>query len=206
MGKVQNNNFVMETRYLPDEWSYTCEEYHLLGYNAVQSVESQPTFRRNILPPFSGSKNKQAELCLPPAYTLVSCSAYFSTMKMEAICSSETSVDFQRTTRRHTPEDSTLHYHRCENLKSYKLYIHVFMGHRYDYNVYCTRRSKGSVIWSYRLYFWKTCYIPQSSPPFFDKFEFQPATAAGGSLGQFLPNLFTCASKANAWSLKTLAC
>jgi hypothetical protein len=26
---------------------------------------------------------------------LVSCTAYFSTLKMEAICSSETSVDFQ---------------------------------------------------------------------------------------------------------------
>jgi hypothetical protein len=32
--------------------------------------------------------------------TLVFCSAYFSTLKMEAICSSETSVDTQRTTRR----------------------------------------------------------------------------------------------------------
>jgi hypothetical protein len=57
----------------------------------------------------------------PPAFTLVSCSAYFSTLKMEAICSSETSVDSQRTARRYTriPEDGTLHNHRCENLKSY---------------------------------------------------------------------------------------
>jgi hypothetical protein len=38
---------------------------------------------------------------------------------MEAICSSETSVDTQRTTRRHIPEDNTLHNHRCENVKSY---------------------------------------------------------------------------------------
>jgi hypothetical protein len=38
---------------------------------------------------------------------LVSCSAY-STLKMEATCCSETSVDFQRTTRRYIPEDSTL--------------------------------------------------------------------------------------------------
>jgi hypothetical protein len=36
-----------------------------------------------------------------------------------AICCSETSVDFQRTTRRYIPEDGTLHNHRCENLKSY---------------------------------------------------------------------------------------
>jgi hypothetical protein len=44
-----------------------------------------------------------------PALTLVSCSAYFSTLKMEAIFSSETSVDSQRTTRRYIPEDGTLH-------------------------------------------------------------------------------------------------
>jgi hypothetical protein len=37
---------------------------------------------------------------------------------MEAICSSETSVEFQRTT-----EDITLHNHRCEKLKSYKVLI-----------------------------------------------------------------------------------
>jgi hypothetical protein len=42
-----------------------------------------------------------------------------STLKMEAICSSETSVETQHTTRRHIPEDDTLHNHRCENLKSY---------------------------------------------------------------------------------------
>jgi hypothetical protein len=38
---------------------------------------------------------------------------------MKAICSSETSIDFQRTTRRYIPEDSTLHNHYCKNLKSY---------------------------------------------------------------------------------------
>jgi hypothetical protein len=43
----------------------------------------------------------------------------YSTLKMEAICSSETSVDTQRTTRRHIPEDDTLHNHGCENLISY---------------------------------------------------------------------------------------
>jgi hypothetical protein len=39
---------------------------------------------------------------------------------MEAICSSERSVDFQRNTRRYIPEGNTFHNHRCENLKSYK--------------------------------------------------------------------------------------
>jgi hypothetical protein len=38
---------------------------------------------------------------------------------MEAMCSSETSVDIQRTARRYIPEVDTLHNHRCENLKSY---------------------------------------------------------------------------------------
>jgi hypothetical protein len=36
------------------------EEYHLLEYNTVWPVECQPTFRRNILPSSSGSKNKPA--------------------------------------------------------------------------------------------------------------------------------------------------
>jgi hypothetical protein len=35
---------------------------------------------------------------------LVSCLAYSSTPKMEAMCSSETPVDFHRTTRRYIPE------------------------------------------------------------------------------------------------------
>jgi hypothetical protein len=36
----------------------------------------------------------------------------------ELIYSSETSVDFQQTTRRYIPEDSTFHNHRSENFKS----------------------------------------------------------------------------------------
>jgi hypothetical protein len=38
-----------------------------------------------------------------------SCLAYFSGLKMEVEYSSETSVDFQQTTRRYIPEDRTLH-------------------------------------------------------------------------------------------------
>jgi hypothetical protein len=36
-----------------------------------------------------------------------------------ASTASETSVDFERITRRYIPEDRTLHNHRCENLKSH---------------------------------------------------------------------------------------
>jgi hypothetical protein len=39
---------------------------------------------------------------------------------MEAICSSETSVDIQRTALRYIPDNSSLHNHCCENLESYK--------------------------------------------------------------------------------------
>jgi hypothetical protein len=38
---------------------------------------------------------------------------------METIYSTETSVDFQRATRRYIPEDRTIRNHRCENLKSH---------------------------------------------------------------------------------------
>jgi hypothetical protein len=61
-------------------------------------------------------------LCLTRALTLVSCSAYFLALKMEAIFSSETLVTIQRTTRIYTTEYDTLHKYRCENLKSYKVY------------------------------------------------------------------------------------
>jgi hypothetical protein len=47
------------------------------------------------------------------------------TLKMEAICSSETSVETQQTTQRHIPEDDTLHNHRCVNLKSYLLKFYI---------------------------------------------------------------------------------
>jgi hypothetical protein len=50
---------------------------------------------------------------------LVSCLAYSSTLKMEATCSSETSVNFQHITCRYIPEDTTLHNHCYEILESY---------------------------------------------------------------------------------------
>jgi hypothetical protein len=51
-----------------------------------------------------------------------------STLKMEAISSSETSVETQRTTRRHIPEDDTLQNHRSENLKSYLTHLLTAIG------------------------------------------------------------------------------
>jgi hypothetical protein len=42
----------------PKLYNYKHEEFYLLGYNAVQSVESQTTFLRNISPPASRLKRK----------------------------------------------------------------------------------------------------------------------------------------------------
>jgi hypothetical protein len=53
-----------------------------------------------------------------------------STMKVELACSSETSAEFQRTTRSYIAEDRNLHSYRCENLKS----NHVHM---------CRQKTKG---------------------------------------------------------------
>jgi hypothetical protein len=91
-----------------------------------------PTFRRNISPPLSGwSKSSKI-----PAWKLATWSVY-STPKMEAIYSSETSVDFQRITRHYIQEDSTLQtaYLFCVGLN---LYSFLFRKP----NSYCTSNLK----------------------------------------------------------------
>jgi hypothetical protein len=56
---------------------------------------------------------------LPPAFTMVSCSTYSSTMKMEAICSEP--VDIQR---RYILEDRTLHgKHKFTELSLYTFWF-----------------------------------------------------------------------------------
>jgi hypothetical protein len=58
----------------------------------------------------SGSKNKQKQQC---------------EIRWQA--------DFQQTTRRHIPEDRTLHNYRCDNLKSYMLlYVCHFTQHSFS--------------------------------------------------------------------------
>jgi hypothetical protein len=96
----------------------------LLWYNAMQSVEKEPMFRRNISPSSSGSKSKPSKkpvwsMKLATCFMLVSCLAYSSTLKMKATYSSEMSVSFQRTAWRHIPAERTLRNYLCENLSSY---------------------------------------------------------------------------------------
>jgi hypothetical protein len=75
------------------------QDFNLLWYNSLYFVEIH------------------AELAT--CFMFISRFVLSSNLKVEAICSSEASVDFQRTTRRSIPEDRTLHDHRCHNLKSY---------------------------------------------------------------------------------------
>jgi hypothetical protein len=45
---------------------------------------------------------------------------------MEAVNTSETSVNFYETTRRNIPEDSHLHIRHRENIKSHKMFLGLF--------------------------------------------------------------------------------
>jgi hypothetical protein len=49
-------------------------------------------------------------------------------LMMEAVSSSETSVNIYQTTRRDFPEDSHLHTRRRENLKSHLIYTVIVRG------------------------------------------------------------------------------
>jgi hypothetical protein len=75
-----------------------------VGFEVLTAVVMKSTIFWDITP----CSPLKVKLCLPLAFTLVSCSAYSSTLKMLAICSSETVIDFQRTTRRYIPEESIL--------------------------------------------------------------------------------------------------
>jgi hypothetical protein len=93
----------------------------------------------------------------PPAHAASSL-ADFSTMKMKATRSSETSFH-TTSTRRHIPEDGILHSHRRENLKSYIILI-------------SSNNVLRNLVWSdYNAKSWQyirewTCYIfrPFSTP------------------------------------------
>jgi hypothetical protein len=95
---------------LQTPWRHVAEESSLRNHH-LKILRSQKWLQFY-------QKQKCKSLSFPSAFTLVSCSA-FSNLKMEAVCSSEMSVDFQRITWRYISKESTLHNHRCDNLKSY---------------------------------------------------------------------------------------
>jgi hypothetical protein len=84
--------------------------------------------RRNKFSKKPASKQVESRILLAEFISL--------TLTMEAICSSETSIDTQRTTLRYIPEDDTLHNHSSEKLKSYKLkLLHEVYCDLYGFNV-----------------------------------------------------------------------
>jgi hypothetical protein len=81
------------------------KKYYVLGYNAVYSCVSSPTFHKKALPLSTGWKNKPSTKP-KRSKTQTSCWAYFSTLKMKAVRSPETSMYFYRTTWCYILEDS----------------------------------------------------------------------------------------------------
>jgi hypothetical protein len=70
-----------------------------------------------VIMPCNPKSRWLAELGSQPAFMLISLVACSSILKMEATCSSETSIDFQQTTRRYIPGGRTLHLPTVNRLK-----------------------------------------------------------------------------------------
>jgi hypothetical protein len=93
---------------ISDYHSSGIEELCLQGYNAMQSVASQPTFRINKSPPLQDGRISKARNQHEAGSKLLLCLlrgllvAYISTLKVEAKYSSETSAEFQRTIWQYT--------------------------------------------------------------------------------------------------------
>jgi hypothetical protein len=73
----------------------------------------------------------------------------FVTLMKEAPGSSETSV-LTRATRRNNPQNTILHSHRRENLKSYETYIICIKNTRKQYLLFLHQREDRVVCWSHQ--------------------------------------------------------
>jgi hypothetical protein len=73
-----------------------------------------------------GRRTNQASSQQKVEWKQISCLAYFSTLKMEAVCSSKSFIRIYQSTQRYIPEGSTIHSHRCKNLKSNKGFLVFF--------------------------------------------------------------------------------
>jgi hypothetical protein len=107
------------------------EENCLLGYEAVESDVSMPLFRRQVLQLASGMKTKQSTqeaefstACLLRVF--VTC---FSPLKVEAVCSAESSLYFYQATRHHIRVDRILHAHNGEKFNPASLDRIYIFGH-----------------------------------------------------------------------------
>jgi hypothetical protein len=86
---------------------------HLLGF-----VEIKNKFQRNMSPPYSGRRMNQARNEREAGGLLL---IFSSTLNIESPCSSETSVDFEWSTRRCVPEGGTLEEWQRRRQESFPL-------------------------------------------------------------------------------------
>jgi hypothetical protein len=68
---------------------------------------------QRIINSYGPNDNSIYKLYMSPAVTLVYRSAYSFTLKTKVTCSSEASVDLQRTTPRYITEDRIIHNLQC---------------------------------------------------------------------------------------------
>jgi hypothetical protein len=87
-------------------WDIT--QHSLLKVNRSFGKHIASIFRAKKWAKQEISAKAGGNLCFRPTFTLVSCLVYSFTMKMEAICSSETSFDFLGNARGYISEDRTL--------------------------------------------------------------------------------------------------
>jgi hypothetical protein len=122
---------VVKNTWSKNSWSYTytspnafmlwClikhrDNFTLVGFQILQALDVKSSVFCDITPcsllkiirRFGGIYLIDLQVLLATCLRLLSCLAYSSTLKMEATCSSETSVDFLQKTRRYIPENRIL--------------------------------------------------------------------------------------------------
>jgi hypothetical protein len=117
--------------------NFILKEFYLVGYKARKSGRSQPTFRRNM------------SLVLPATnFMLISWLSYYLILKIEAIISSEKSVDFHQTSRWFNPEDGSLHRYLISKYFIFIFIVFLFLTFCELFpqkRIYCTHLSPKSV-------------------------------------------------------------
>jgi hypothetical protein len=116
---------------------YSWEEYYLVGYKALKSVENQRTFKKNIWTQYSGSKNnpssKSARLILRPWKW-----KRYVPPKRKLILTDYMAL---------YPRIRYLHNFRCKNIKSYITEnLHLIFLHPLQINFLLSDRLCGLVV------------------------------------------------------------
>jgi hypothetical protein len=118
--------------------SSCCEDLHVLRSNVVWSVQCYPTFRRNILPPSSGSnKSIKTRLCLQSAFTFIFRKGLLLERRRGATTLRNV-VDFQRTIQSSIPEDRTVQKQKVIYIGAYYM---LRPSHGLPYHWHCLAKN-----------------------------------------------------------------